>query len=196
MAEEPKTNIREVTDEALVALIIESGDMELFGILYDRYGDKVYRKVISMIKDMETSKDLTQEILVKTFLSLANFQGKAKFSTWLYMITYNYCIDFIRKRKRKQAKETVVEDIELEAGEVAVVNDEKEVLEMEFDRLDHLLERLPTEDKTLLLMYYQDEMSVRELQDYFDLGASAIKMRLQRARLKIRKMYLETYDSL
>jgi len=168
--------------------------MELFGELYDRYGDKVFRKVISMVKDREVSKDLTQEILVKTFLKLADFQGKAKFSTWLFMITYNYCIDYIRKQKRIYEKEEGVkinyyDDLEDDG-------DEMEVLDMQIGRLKDLLEEIPPEDKTMLLMYYQDDMSVKELQDFFDLGASAVKMRLSRSRKKLKELYHETYESL
>lgn len=193
MVAEEKINIKEVTDEQLIALILESGEMELFGTLYDRYADKVYGKVISMVKDLEISKDLTQEILVKTFLSLAKFEGKSKFSTWLYMVTYNYCIDFIRKRNRKLAVETALEDERFESIDPAEELDEKVLLEMAFDRLDVLLEKIPTEDKTLLLMYYQDDMSVSELSEYFELGDSAVKMRLSRARMKIRNLYTEMY---
>jgi len=70
---------------------------------------------------------------------------------------------------------------------------EKEVLEMEFDRLESLLELLAVEEKTMLLMYYQDDMSIKDLQDHFKLGDSAIKMRLSRTRAKLKKLYDEKY---
>ena len=186
-----EVNIKKISDEELIDLITQTGDMELFGELYDRYGNKVYRKVISMVKDLEMSKDLSQEILVKAFLSLAKFQGKSKFSTWLYMITYNYCIDFLRKKRRKLERETDLNESLFK--ETGGDNDDRELLEMELDRLTVLLERIPTEDKTMLLMFYQDEMSVNDLQEYFKLGASAVKMRLSRARKKIKDLYHETY---
>lgn len=187
------TNTKKLTDDELIEAIIASGEMELFGELYDRYGNKVYRKAISMVKDLDTAKDLTQEILIKAFLSLSKFEGKAKFSTWLYMITYNYCIDYLRKKKKTLEKEQdfeVIEDIAQEDE-----NDEKEVLEMEIGRLADLLERIPTEDKSMLLMYYQDDMAIKDLQEHFGLGASAVKMRLSRARAKIKTLYYETYNN-
>ncbi|MCB0502953.1 MAG: RNA polymerase sigma factor [Bacteroidetes bacterium] len=187
-------NTNNLTDEELIAAILANGDMELFGELYDRYGNKVYRKAISMVKDVETSKDLTQEILIKAFLSLSKFEGKAKFSTWLYMITYNYCIDYLRKQKRILEQEQDISYI----GELEDEKDdgkhEKEILEIEIDRLDYLLEQIPTLDKSMLLMYYQDDMSIKDLQDHFELGASAIKMRLSRARLKLKTLYETTYN--
>ena len=188
-----KTN--SLTDEELIGAILESGTMDLFGELYDRYGNKVYRKTISMVKDLETAKDLTQEILIKAFLSLAKFEGKSKFSTWLYMVTYNYCIDYIRKQKRINTKEQEYQKSGYQDTYHEDENDEVELLEMEMGRLSELLEKLSTEDKTMLLMYYQDDMSIKDLQEYFDMGASAIKMRLSRARTKIRKLYEETYKN-
>ncbi len=183
---------KKLTDDELINAIIESGDMELFGELYDRYGNKVYRKTISMVKDLDTAKDLTQEILIKTFLSLSKFEGKAKFSTWLYMITYNYCIDYLRKRRKTLEREKTLDEIKDLAAEED--SDEKEVLEMEISRLAILLEKIPTEDKSMLLMYYQDDMSIKDLQEHFGLGASAVKMRLSRARTKIKTLYRETYN--
>lgn len=196
MTEQVTINVKEAADDELIALILESGEMDLFSELYDRYANKVYRKVISMVKDMEMSKDLTQEILVKAFLSLSKFEGKSKFSTWLYMVTYNYCIDFLRKKKRKLERETDLnEDVTADYGE-SEEESESEILEMELDRLSGLLEMIPTEDKTMLLMYYQDEMSVKDLQEYFDLGASAVKMRLSRTRKKLKSLYHDKYGGL
>lgn len=187
-------NTNNLTDEELIAAILANGDMELFGELYDRYGNKVYRKAISMVKDVETSKDLTQEILIKAFLSLSKFEGKAKFSTWLYMITYNYCIDYLRKQKRILEQEQDISNIGDLEDEKDDGKHEKEILEIEIDRLDYLLEQIPTLDKSMLLMYYQDDMSIKDLQDHFELGASAIKMRLSRARLKLKTLYETTYN--
>ncbi len=196
LIEQVTVDIKKCSDEELIALILESGAMELFSELYDRYGNKVYRKVISMVKDLEMSKDLTQEILVKAFLSLAKFEGKSKFSTWIYMVTYNYCIDFLRKKKRKLERETDLNEKTTEDYGEYEEESEHEILEMELDRLSRLLEMIPTEDKTMLLMYYQDEMSVKELQGYFDLGASAVKMRLSRTRKKLKNLYHENYGGL
>ncbi len=183
-------NIKKLTDEELIAIILKSGEIDLFGELYDRYGDRVFRKVISMLKDVELSKDITQEILIKTFLSLTKFGGKAKFSTWLYMVTYNYCIDYLRKKKKDILVKT---DNDRDHAYVDDEKDEKEILEIELDRLDDLLEEIPTEDKSLLLMYYQDDMSIKDLEEYLDLGASAVKMRLARARKRLKSMYEAKY---
>jgi RNA polymerase sigma factor (sigma-70 family) len=180
-------DIKKLTDEDLVEKIVQTGNTDLFGELYDRYSDKVYRKIISMLKNKEESRDLSHDILIKTFLSLSKYEQKAKFSTWLYMITYNGCIDYIRKKKRIVSEEYI--DKEEKYNEF----DEEEGLEIDLVRLEELLELIPVEDKTILLMFYQDEMSIKELQDYFEVGESAVKMRLLRARNKLKSMYEQKY---
>lgn len=180
--------IKKLSDEDLVEMITKSGDMELFGELYDRYSDKVYRKTISMLKNAEESRDVTQDILIKTFFNLSKYEKKAKFSTWLFMITYNGCIDYIRKKKN------IVSDEVLEYIPTEEFNEEAS-LEIDLQRLEEVLELISIEDKTILLMFYQDEMSIKELQEYFDVGESAVKMRLLRARSKLKAAYEEKYNA-
>jgi RNA polymerase sigma-70 factor (ECF subfamily) len=179
--------IKKLTDEDLVEKIVQTGNTDLFGELYDRYSDKVFRKIISMLKNQEESRDLTHDILIKTFLSLSKYERKAKFSTWLYMITYNGCIDYIRKKK------IIVSDESIQIEEKLNEFDYDESLEIDLARLEEILELIPVEDKTILLMFYQDEMSIKELQDYFEVGESAVKMRLLRARNKLKSMYNQKY---
>ncbi len=184
-----KVDIKAISDEDLVEMIISLGEMDLFGELYDRYGNKVYRKVISMIGNVEESKDLTHDILIKSFLSLAKFEQKSKFSTWLYTVTYNNCIDYIRKRKRRDKQK---EELTRNWDVLADVKD-AEIQDIEMQRLEELLEEIPLEDKTILLMYYQDDMSIKDLEVALELGSSAIKMRLSRARKKLKALYEEKY---
>ena len=99
----------------------------------------------------------------------------------IWLLT-NGCIDYIRKKKRTAKQEEELARNWDMIGEV----EEGEIMEMELKRLEVLLEEINTEDKTILLMYYQDDFSIKELQDYFDMGASAVKMRLSRARKKFK----------
>jgi DNA-directed RNA polymerase specialized sigma24 family protein len=82
-----------LSNEELVKIIVASNSHDEFGILYDRYSEKVYHKYISFVKDLALAQDLTHDIFLKTFINLSKFNHKSKFSTWLYSITYNVCID-------------------------------------------------------------------------------------------------------
>lgn len=90
-----------MSDEEALEQYLLTQNVNYFNLLYDRYTNKVYSKCISMLKESELAEDATQEIFVKVLLSISKFSGKSKFSTWLYSVTYNYCIDIIRKGKRR-----------------------------------------------------------------------------------------------
>ena len=90
-------------DEQIVKIYALTQANPCFAILYKRYSRKVFAKCISMLKDEAKAGDATQDIFLKIFLNLSKFNFKSRFSTWIYSITYNYCIDFIRRDKKQQA---------------------------------------------------------------------------------------------
>jgi len=147
-----------------------------------------------LLKDEELANDATQDVFMKIYLNLAKFSGKSKFSTWVYSITYNYCIDFIRRRKKDR---NLFSDDEVEnVGEVIDDVPEKELLEMEVSRLKVVLEKIPLGDKTVLLMKYQDEMSIKEIAEILEKSESAIKMKIKRAKHKAQKTYKDIFKDL
>jgi len=93
-------DIKKCTDNELIEYILKSGDTNYFGELYDRYSNKVYRKCYAMVQNEADAEDLTQTILIKTMLNLGKFRGNSSFSTWLYRITYNACLDHFRLKKK------------------------------------------------------------------------------------------------
>lgn len=186
-------NIKKYSDKELIAAVLETGDNEYFGELYDRYSDKVYGKCILMVKDLTLAQDLTQDILVKAFTKLNTFKGKSSFSTWLYQVTYTHCIDYIRKNKKIYKEELVedkLEDIDNDDLGVDEVH-EKVLLEMKLEHVKQILNEIKAEERSLILMKYQDNMSIAELCEMYNMSPSAIKMKLKRTRDKIRDRYFE-----
>lgn len=161
-----------------------------FTVLYERYAGKIYSKCISMLKDEALAQDATQEVFTKIFLNLAKFSGKSKFSTWVYSITYNYCIDYIRRTKKK--KDTLTDEIE-KVADVAEEIPDTELLEMEVEQLKKVLEELPAGDTAILMMKYQDGMSIKEIGEVIDKTESAVKMRIKRAKEKARLLKVELF---
>jgi RNA polymerase sigma factor (sigma-70 family) len=90
----------DISDEELVTEYIRTQNMRYFDVLYNRYSGKVLAKCITFLKDSEAAKDLMQDIFMKVLLNISSFKHKAKFSTWLYTITYNTCIDETRRLKK------------------------------------------------------------------------------------------------
>ncbi len=179
-----------VSDEELVKNYLETQESRYFDKLYVKYSNKVFSKCISLLKNEALAQDATQDIFLKIFLNLAKFGGKSKFSTWIYSITYNYCIDLIRKAKKE--KNIFSEDIE-NAPDLAEEVPDSALLEIEVKKLKIILEKIPIGDKAVLLMKYQDDMSIKEISESLEKSESAIKMKIKRAKHKVQKVYKEIY---
>ena len=186
-----KQGLKNIPDEEIIKMYLNTRTSAYFTVLYKRYGGKVFSKCISLLKDEELANDAAQEIFTKIFLNLAKFSGKSKFSTWVYSITYNYCIDYLRRRK-KDRNIFSDEDIENSGEPIEEVAD-KDLLEMEVLRLKKVLENIPTGDKTVLLMKYQDDMSIKEIAEILNKSESAIKMKIKRAKHKAQKTYKDIF---
>lgn len=180
-----------LSDEELVRRIVEDKRSDDFGQLYDRYSQKVYHKCISFVKDLDLAQDLTHDIFLKVFVSLSRFNHQSRFSTWLYSVTYNFCVDYIRKNSK------VRQEGEEALANVADTNDsaeERELMQMEAQRLQRVLDTIPVKDKMILLMKYQDEMSVQDIMAAMEVAESAVKMRLKRARQRALEAYREMFN--
>lgn len=181
--------MKQFSDEELVRLYVETQRNTYFEKLYERYCDKVYRKCLSFTKDPVRAEDLTHDIFLKLVVKLSSFREQAKFSTWLYSITYNYCTDQLRSQnlRREVSMEDSWERLEVETGD-----DLAEMAEMEAQQLQRALLQLAPDEQAMLLMKYQDDISIREIAAINGLTESAVKMRLKRSRDKLRKSYLES----
>lgn len=157
-----------------------------FDLLHQRYSRKVYAKCISLLKDEALAKDATQEIFLKVFLNLSRFGEKSRFSTWVYSITYNYCIDYLRRKKKQKA--IFSDELENAPDVPAQEISDKVILEMEITKLKTVMEKIPPGDKAILLMKYQDGMSIKEIAGVLDKTDSAVKMKIKRAKAKAQDM--------
>jgi RNA polymerase sigma factor (sigma-70 family) len=185
-----QTQIQQLSDSEIIREYLRTQRQDYFSMLYRKYADKVYRKCITLLKDQGLAEDAMQEIFVKVMLSLANFNEKAQFSTWVYSITYNFCIDIIRKQKK--TKNLFVDDIE-RAPDVADEIPDEFLRSMEVKRLKIVLDTIPADDHAILLMKYQDDMSIKDIADGMGKTESAIKMKIKRAKEKAQFVYKEKF---
>jgi len=183
-----------ISDEDAVDQYILTQNQKYFDVLYSRYSSKIFGKCLSILKDEEKAEDATQEIFVKILLNLSKFGGKSKFSTWIYSITYNFCIDTIRKKKKD--KSVLVDDMTNEHDTADDGVEDRFLLEMNVRRLKVILDKIPTTDKAILLMKYQDEMSIKEISEILGKSESAIKMKIKRAKQKFKRTHKENYTEI
>lgn len=174
----------QMEDIEIIHGYLDSQASRCFNLLYQRYSGKVFAKCITLLKDSELAEDATQEIFTKVFLNLSKFNEKSKFSTWLYSITYNFCIDFIRRKKKEKA---VFTD---DAERIADVPDDdisdKVIFELNLKQLESVLEDMPAGDRAILLMKYQDGAQIKDIAEQFNKTESAIKMQIKRAKERAR----------
>lgn|SRR5690606_32342222 len=173
------------TDEELVRKIVAEKDSYYFSILYDRYARFVYSKCYTFVNSEEEAQDLTHDIFIKIFINLKSFKGGSALATWIYSITYHFCINYINKKK---SEKVVFSNEIIEGVYEDDINDkrfESELFEIQYTQLQEIILQLSVEDRMILLMKYQDDLSVKEIMKILKLNDSAVKMRLQRARKKV-----------
>jgi RNA polymerase sigma factor (sigma-70 family) len=174
---------KKLSDEELVKLFISTQKNSYFEVIYDRYADKIYRKCYSFLRDSAKSEDFMHDIFLKLILNLSSYKENSKFSTYIYSITYNYCIDHIRQAKKMQ-------EVELEGDFEEEDSSWAETKEMDAQKLNKALDSISTEEKTVILMKYQDDLSISEISEALKISESAVKMRLKRTKEKVRNFYL------
>ena len=186
-----KTKYKQKSDEEIVLLIINFGNKELFELLYHRYFKKVRDKCFSFLKDSNLSEEFANDILTKAYEKIHGFKGNSSFSSWLYSITYNYCIDYLRAKKKLHYPEWN------SSNEIPEIIDESETdfEEASYENLLTIFELIHPEEKVLLLMKYQDNLPIKSIAKTLRISDDAVKMRLKRARSRVIYMYNQRFNS-
>ena len=178
----------QLSDEELVKQIVADNDPMLFGKLYDRYVTMVYNKCYGFEKSADEAEDLTQDVFLQLFIKLRTFKGKSKFSTWLYSFTYNFCVNYVNRNKQLKIRD---KSVQVETSEHKLTEEvpDESLFEMKADKLKKALELIAAEDKSLLLLKYQDGASIKDLVSLLEIGESAVKMRIKRAKERLVEIY-------
>ncbi|MCK0109515.1 RNA polymerase sigma factor [Flavobacteriaceae bacterium S0825] len=184
-------DFNKLSDEELVKTIVSSNDTLLFEILYDRYAKMVYNKCRGFSKRDDEAEDLAQDIFLKLFVKLKTFKGNSKFSTWLYAFTYNHCVNYVNRNTAKKIEKQSVDATHIEDSGYSIEDDDNDINQLKVEKLKEALELITPEEKMILLLKYQDYLSIKELTDILDIGESAVKMRIKRAKEKLINVYNE-----
>lgn len=170
-------------DQAYIDLVIK-GDTNAFAVLVDRYKDMVFTLSLKMVKNREEAEEIAQDSFIKAFRSLNKFKGDSKFSTWLFKVTYNSCLDRLKKLKRVNPLVAIDEYTEKEVVELSDIFDSIEDSERK-QMIQVCLDRLPHEDRFLLTLYYFEEQSLKEMAKIMGINDNHVKIKLHRSRKKL-----------
>ena len=160
-----------VTDEDVNELLRKRRFAAAFELLLDRYQRKVFRLAVSILRETGRAEDVTQDIFVKLWQVLPDYDGRAAVSTWLYTIARNTCLSAVRAQSHRAA--TSLDDSP-EPSARETVSRTAEVRE--------LLDRLPEAQRQVITLFYLQERSVQDVSRMLDLPEGTVKSQLHRAR--------------
>ncbi|MBU0743068.1 sigma-70 family RNA polymerase sigma factor [bacterium] len=182
------------SDEKLVVAAQEApeGDTRAFDALVVRHQERVLANCRYLSGSADDAHDLAQEVFVKAFFGLERFQGRSQFGSWVQRIKVNHCLNHLRKRKGKSFLElddpTLCSAVELQSH----ASTERDVGHRDMrDRIRTVLDAMPDTLRVPLIMCDLDGFSYQEIADSLELGLSAVKMRIKRAREEFRRLYRE-----
>ena len=158
-----------------------NGESKYFSFIVEKYQDIVFSIALKVLKNREDAEEMAQESFIKVYKSLNTFKGTAKFSTWLFRITYNTCISHVRKKKQHFVS---TDDVEI-AHDADEFNLDGIPEENRAKYIKIAMEKLPEEEYTLVLLYYFEDQSIEEISKVTNLTATNAKVKLFRARKKL-----------
>lgn len=179
--------IRDLSDEQLAAEAAREGsDGPAFVALVDRFQDRVWRVCYRLMGNSEDASDATQEVFVSLFLQRTQFEGRSKYSTWMHGIAIRTCLMMRRGRGRRRKHEEVAQQRGTERHE----RSQRDTASTTID-LAEMLNTLDEEDRAMLILKYAEGYNYEELSEMFELSVSGCKMRLSRARDRLRERFPE-----
>ncbi len=191
-----QVNMEQSTDSELVALAHE-GDKHAFGQLIERYTQMVKRIVIGKIAHEEIARELVQETFLHAYLSLNHLHDDSRFKSWLYGIALNVCRGYLREQKTHVLSlEDMMGGMYCDASNIFEMMEDPQTLieERELQRfVFDAVQSLSSKDREVTLLFYYEEMSLKEIAALLDISVVAVKGRLHRARQQLKDLLSVLY---
>ena len=173
------------SDSEIISLVLK-GDHNAYALLVERYKSYVFTLTLRFTKNREDAEEVSQDIFVKAYRSLADFKGTAKFSTWLYTIVNTTCITFLRKKRldiRSLDDERTFEVADSQdSGFRANQVEQKSRQNM----VNQAIAMLNPDDAEIITLFYKSEQSLEEISQILGVEVNTAKVRLHRARTRLK----------
>jgi RNA polymerase sigma-70 factor, ECF subfamily len=181
--------------EALVKKRIKQvlkGDQSAFAELVELYKDKVFQICFRMLGNRHEAEDIAQEAFIRAYVNIETFNQNRKFSTWLFRIATNLCIDRIRKKKPDYYLDAEVAGTDgltmysQVAADVQMPEDEVENMELQ-ETIQKEISKLPEKYRSVIVLKYIEELPLQEISEILDMPLGTVKTRVHRGREALRK---------
>jgi RNA polymerase sigma-70 factor (ECF subfamily) len=181
-----------ISVEARLARLALKGDQRAFSEIVELYQDKLYHMAYRILYNRQEAEDIVQETFMRVYKNLVRYDDSLKFSTWIYRIATNLCIDRLRRKKPVYSLDAESVDHDGLDGYAMVPSDnrtpESELMLSDTQHIIHqAIETLPAKYKSVMVLRYLQEMSLQEISDVLEMPVTTIKTRVHRGREFLRK---------
>jgi RNA polymerase sigma-70 factor (ECF subfamily) len=178
--------------ETRLAKLARNGDRRAFSELVDLYKDKIFHLAYRMLYNVEEAEDVVQETFLRVYSNLHRFDENQKFSTWIYRIGTNLCIDRLRRRKQTYSLDAEVSESEGADWYSMLPSDERTpegelILSETQEQVRKAIDALPEKYKSAVILRYLHDMSLQEISEILNIPVTTVKTRVHRGREYLRE---------
>jgi RNA polymerase sigma-70 factor (ECF subfamily) len=176
-----------MTDEEL-AMAVQAGNPDMFGPLLERYEEKLLRYGRKFLREPEDIRDIVQDVLVSAYQNIQSFDAGQRFSPWIYRIAHNA---FVNELRRKSRNPLVYVDFDTFLAHPAYEDPmvrEREQAEVRA-MIEKSLENLDYKYREVLILYYLEDLSYKDIADVLEVPQGTVGVRLKRAKAALRKAF-------
>jgi RNA polymerase sigma-70 factor (ECF subfamily) len=171
---------------------IRTGEQRAFVVLIDRYKARIYHTTLRILGNREDAEEAAQDTFVRAFRGLENFREDSTFSTWIYRICVNTCLNRLESRKRFKAQDidnTPIEELPfMESPESSFGEEDLQ------RRIFASMEKLPEKYRTVLVLYHIQHLTYQEIAEIMQMSMGSVKTHLFRARALLRELVLREFS--
>ena len=187
-----------MADSSEITLLIQKaqkGDTNAFGTLVASYEKFIFNVACKMFSNSEDAADIAQEALIKVYKNIDKFDFNSSFSTWLYRITVNACIDEMRRRKGRESISIDAEDEEsglaVQIEDTSLGAEERVIQNETVSEVRAAIDKLSEEHKTVIILRDLQDMTYEQVAQTLDISIGTVKSRLARARKSLKDIILK-----
>ena len=188
-----------MTDQEIITGI-RNNDKPVIQFLVSKYHKQVIKTAFHFVHDMDDAEDLAQDVCIEVLESIGHFKSTSSLSTWIYKVTVNKSLNFVRKNKRKQLAKQFETFFHKADGNTGSTISEPSVTDNSYDDnerkqiLDKAINSLPENQKTAFILSKYEELSYREITEIMNLSLPSVESLLQRAKQNLQKKLIAQFS--
>jgi len=160
-----------------------AGNKQSYAHIINKYKNPLYATILRMTKNPHDAQDLVQEAFIKVYQQLGKYDETGSFSSWMYRVVINHCLDEFRKKRYKMKQVEIDEGLMVSADTPELIFFKNE----ESRRLERLIATLPEDERVIILLRYINELSYEEIGELVDAPLTTVRNKLHRAKKKMRE---------